>query len=33
MIAENTALLEGTIGFQVVGFKCKKITSKDKEIH
>ena len=33
MIAENTALLEGSEGFHVVGSKHKEVTSGDKEGH
>jgi len=33
VIAEDTALLEGSEGFQVAGFKHKKVVSGDKEEH
>ena len=31
VLEEETALLEGAEGFQVMGSKCKKVTARDKE--
>ena len=33
MITKDATLLEGAIGFQVVGSKYKEVTSGDKEIY
>ena len=33
MIAEDTTLLEGAVGFQVVGSKCKKVAFRNKEVY
>ena len=31
MLEEEVTLLEGAEEFQVMGFKCKKVTTRDKE--